>query len=140
MAGLTWRNYGGYAFAYIRALATRPRLPSAQFASDAAAGGLPAVSWAYAASGLSEHTLENVTRGMQWTADQVRAIVRGGLWPHTVIFVTWNDWAGWYDRVTPPEVERWTDGTQFRYGSAAADGMTDCFDFSQTPLPPPTAP
>lgn len=24
---------------------------------------------------------------------------------------------GWYDHVTPPNTEKWTDGSQFRYGS-----------------------
>jgi phospholipase C len=32
------------------------------------------------------------------------------------IFVTWDDWGGWWDHVTPPELEKWTDGTQFRLG------------------------
>ena len=181
-AGITWGNYGGYAFSYVQTLAGKPELPSAQFVQDAAAGKLPTVSWVYAPSGLSEHPKDNVTQGMQWTVDQVNAIVQGGLWPQTAIFITWDDWGGYYDHVDPPEVETWTDGTQFRYGSrvgclvlspyaksgtistiqhshvsllkfcettlglaslnardAAADGMTDCFDFSQKPAPPPPA-
>ena len=192
-AGLTWGNYGGYAFGMIKALAGRPQLPSAQFATDAAAAKLPALSWVYAPNAFSEHPPDpqdkganppvgNVTSGMQWSVSQVNAIVQGGLWPQTAIFITWDDWGGWYDHVTPPEVERWTDGTQFRYGTrvgclvlspyakagyisktqlshvsivkfcetifglktlnardAAADGMTDCFDFTQKPAPPPSA-
>lgn len=181
-AGLTWANYGGYAFSYIQGLASKPELPSAQFAKDAAAGNLPAVSWVYAPGSLSEHPRDNVTQGMQWTVDQVNAVVAGGLWPSTAIFVTWDDWGGYFDHVQPTEVETWTDGTQFRYGSrvgclvlspyakgghvssslfshvsllkfceetfslpavtqrdAAADGMTDCFDFTQKPAPPPAA-
>jgi phospholipase C len=110
----------------------------------------------------------------------VQSAVSAGLWPHVVIFITWDDWGGWWDHVTPPEVEKWTDGTQFRYGgrvgclvlspyarkgyvskkqhshvsllkfcetnfglpslnarTKAADGMEDCFDFRQKPLPPP---
>src|SRR6266568_2161605 len=47
-AGLAWGNYGGYAFGLIKALSKSPKLPSEQFAKDAAAGKLPAVSWAYA--------------------------------------------------------------------------------------------
>ena len=192
-AGLTWGNYGGYAFGMIKALAGRPQLPSAQFATDAAAAKLPALSWVYAPNAFSEHPPDpqdkganppvgNVTNGMQWSVSQVNAIVQGGLWPQTAIFITWDDWGGWYDHVTPPEVEKWTDGTQFRYGTrvgclvlspyakagyisqtllshvslvkfcetifglktlnardAAADGMTDCFDFTQKPAPPPSA-
>jgi len=192
-AGLTWGNYGGYAFGMIKALAGRPQLPSAQFVTDAAAAKLPALSWVYAPNAFSEHPPDpqdkganppvgNVTNGMQWSVSQVNAIVQGGLWPQTAIFITWDDWGGWYDHVTPPEVEKWTDGTQFRYGTrvgclvlspyakagyisqtllshvslvkfcetifglktlnardAAADGMTDCFDFTQKPAPPPSA-
>ena len=74
----------------------------------------------------------NVTHGMQWTVDQVNAIVKGGLWKNTAIFITWDDWGGWFDHVDPKSVEAWKhdpkhpewdnnqpkwDGTQFRYGS-----------------------
>lgn len=34
----------------------------------------------------------------------------------TVIFVTWDDWGGFYDHVEPPVVERWKDGTSYRSG------------------------
>jgi len=127
-AGLSWRNYGGYAFGLIKALVGRPQLAPEQFALDAAAGNLPAVSWVYAPHAVSEHPPDqqdrgasppvgNVTNGMHWTVDQVNAIAQGGLWPETAIFITWDDWGGWFDHVNPPEVEKWTDGTQFRYGS-----------------------
>jgi phospholipase C len=127
-AKLTWGNYGGYAFPMIHELHTKPALPSQQFVVDAKAGKLPAVSWVYAPHDASEHAPDpqdagkplvgNVTHGMQWTVDQINAIAQGGLWPKTVIFVTWDDWGGWFDHVDPPEVEKWpADGTQFRYGS-----------------------
>ena len=126
-AMLSWGNYGGYVFGMIKQLAGRNRHPSTQFKTDALAGKLPAVSWVYAPHDASEHAPDpqdkgkplvgNVTHGMQWTADQVNAIVQGGLWPSTAIFITWDDWGGWFDHVDPPQVEAWTDGTQFRYGS-----------------------
>jgi phospholipase C len=67
----------------------------------------------------------NVTHGMQWTVDQINAVVKGGLWSKSVIFITWDDWGGWFDHVDPPNVESWKDTgqhpsynrTQFRYGS-----------------------
>jgi phospholipase C len=188
-AGLSWGNYNGYAFEFIKYTAGKKK-PAAQFAADAKAGKLPAVSWLYSDGALSEHPADtvaeraagagNVTKGMQWTVDQVNAVVAAGLWPQVAIFITWDDWGGWWDHVTPAEVEKWTDGTQFRYGgrvgclvlspyarkgyvskalhshvslvkfcetnfglpslnarTAAADGMADCFDFKQAPLPPP---
>jgi len=86
------------------------------------------VSWVYAPHDASEHPPDpqdhnkpwvgNVTHGMQWTVQQINAIVQGGLWPQTAIFITWDDWGGWYDHVTPPGVETWkVDRTPFRYGS-----------------------
>ena len=117
-AGITWRNYGGYVFPYITALKGSPNnVTSGQFATDAAAGNLPAVSWVYPPNLQSEHPNDNVAYGMQWTVDQVNAIVQGGLWPTTAIFIAWDDWGGWYDHVTPANIEQWSDGTQFRYGS-----------------------
>jgi phospholipase C len=132
----TWRNYGGYAFDFIQGLHGRPSLSSGQFVKDAAAANLPAVSWVYAPHDASEHPpdpndrggnplIGNVTHGMQWTVDQVNAVVQGGLWPKSAIFITWDDWGGWFDHVDPPNVEVWKDpgthpafnGTQFRYGS-----------------------
>jgi phospholipase C len=141
-AKLTWGNYGGYAFDFFKELKGRNKFPSAQFALDAAAGKLPSVSWVYAPHDASEHPPDpqdkgskppvgDVTRGMQWTVDQVNAVVKGGLWPSTAIFITWDDWGGWFDHLDSPEVETWKhdkkhpeldgnhpawNGNQFRYG------------------------
>ena len=123
----TWRNYGGYAFDFIQDLHGRQQFKSQQFVTDASAGNIPNVSWVYAPHDASEHPPDpndkgnplvgNVTHGTQWTVAQVNAIVKGGFWPKTAIFITWDDWGGWYDHVEPRNVEAWTDGTQFRYGS-----------------------
>jgi phospholipase C len=141
-AKLTWGNYGGYAFEFFEGLQGRNKYLSQQFAGDARAGRLPNVSWLYAPHDASEHPPDpndagnplvgNVTHGMQWTVDQVNAVVAGGLWNRTAIFITWDDWGGWLDHVDPPKVEVWHhdpahperdgnhpkwDGTQFRYGA-----------------------
>lgn len=134
-AGMTWASYGGYAFKqYVKELAHHScNYGSDLFAKHAAAGELPTVSWVYADddTSRSEHPLQNVTAGMQWTVDQIKAIVNGGCWCRTAIFVTWDDWGGWYDHVEPPNVEQWDsskaqrpedafpeyNGQQFRYGS-----------------------
>jgi phospholipase C len=134
-ASLTWGNYGGYAFDLIRETRGRHRHSSDRFRKDADRGRLPNVSWVYAPHDASEHPpaprdranplVGNVTHGMRWTVEQVNAIVQGGLWPKTAIFITWDDWGGWFDHVEPPLLERWKgdrahpeyDGTPFRYGS-----------------------
>ena len=124
-AGLSWGNYNGYAFEFIKYAAGRKRSWQ-QFAVDAAAGTLPSVSWLYSDYVMSEHPADtptqraagagDVSKGSQWTVSQVQAVVSSGLWPRVAIFITWDDWGGWWDHVTPPEVEKWKDGTQFRYG------------------------
>jgi len=126
-AGLTWGNYGGYAFHDITDLKGKKKHTSSKFKSDAASGNLPNVSWVFApeGKGLSEHPPENVTDGMNWTVEQINAVVQGVLWSNSAIFITWDDWEGWFDHVDPPNVESWNDdgthpsydNTQFRYGS-----------------------
>jgi len=133
-AGIKWGNYGGYAFHYIKALAGHPgNYTSDSFVHHATSGQLPAVSWLCAEGkpSFSEHPKQNVTEGANWTATQLKAIVAGGLWERTVVFITWDDWGGWYDHVVPVNVEKWNhkmaqrpadafpefDGQQFRYGS-----------------------
>ncbi|MGC2199219.1 MAG: alkaline phosphatase family protein [Stellaceae bacterium] len=110
------------------------------------------------------------------------------------IFITWDDWGGWFDHVDPPVVEKWNsapaqrpadahpefNSDPFRYGSrvsclvlspyakaghisrqlnshvslvrfcqrifnlpalnqrdGSSNAMSDCFDLSRRPLPPP---
>jgi len=111
-AGLSWADYGGYVFDYLKYTFGKNKMTPDQFAIDAAAGKLPTVSWLYADDALSEHPADtaaqrragagDVTKGSAWTALQVAAIVKGGLWPKVAIFVTWDDWGGWYDHVKPP--------------------------------------
>jgi phospholipase C len=130
--GITWGSYGGYVFKkYIKELANNPsNYDSDLFAQHASACKLPTVSWVFT-DDRSEHPLQNITEGMQWTVDQIQAIVDGGLWSRTAIFVTWDDWGGWFDHVEPPKAEHWNIwkarrfidwcpqfwGQQFRYGS-----------------------
>jgi len=131
-SGLTWRSYGGYAIDYMDGVNPKWKLPSDRFRADAAAGQLPSVCWVYAPLEFDEHppynnpqgaAMGNVTKGMQWSVDQVNAIVRGGLWPNVAVMITWDDWGGWYDHVDPPAAEVWRgnshagyNGSQFRYG------------------------
>ena len=131
-AGLTWGSYGATDnyFNEITALKGSPHIvAAAQFDADVASGRLPNVSWLYAPGKpveLSEHPPASVKQGMQWTADRVAAIGQSKYWPTSVIFITWDDWGGWYDHVPPPLKDTWKGGgpahgpsytgTQFSYG------------------------
>ena len=133
-AGMTWGNYGGYAFHYIKELAGHPGNHSRDlFVQDASSGKLPSVAWVYGDGRppYSEHPKESVKAGSEFTGELIQAVVDGGLWPRTAIFVTWDDWGGWFDHVVPPNKEKWDsskaqnssdanpqfNGQQFRYGS-----------------------
>jgi len=77
------------------------------FFARAGAGDLPAVSWVVPYSGNSEHPSNPVDEGQAWVTRVVNAVMEGPReeWSHTAIFVTWDDWGGFYDHVVPPVVD-----------------------------------
>jgi len=40
----------------------------------------------------------------------VNAIGSSPYWAHTVIFITWDDWGGWYDHVAPKVINSYEYG------------------------------
>jgi phospholipase C len=73
--------------------------------ASAEAGTLPAVSWVMPTMGRSEHPPANIDEGQTWVTNVVNAAMRGPDWLHTAIFLTWDDWGGFYDHVRPPSVD-----------------------------------
>lgn len=110
--------------------------------------------------------------GPDWVTSIINAIGASTLWDSTAIFVSWDDWGGWYDHVNPPQVDQM--GLGFRvpvlvispyakhgyvshvthessgflsyiennFGlpnlgtrDATADPFSDCFDYTQQPVP-----
>jgi phospholipase C len=72
-----------------------------EFVNDAVNGRLPAVSWLVTGTG-SEHPPLSTCVGENWTVSQVNAIMEGPDWNSTAIFLTWDDFGGFYDHVPPP--------------------------------------
>jgi phospholipase C len=70
-------------------------------------GTLPSVSWVMPFSGASEHPGNGkpLTRGQAHVTSVVNAIMKSSLWDTTAIFLTWDDWGGFYDHVVPPRVD-----------------------------------
>jgi phospholipase C len=77
----------------------------ANFYQDARVGSLPAVSWITPSSPNSEHPPALVSDGQAWTTSLINAIMQGPDWNSTVIFLSWDDWGGFYDHVVPPQVD-----------------------------------
>ncbi len=71
-------------------------------------GTLPTVSWVVPGrGGISEHpgTGAPITRGQAYVTGLINAIMRSDYWERTAIFLTWDDWGGFYDHVEPPRVD-----------------------------------
>ncbi|SEK31135.1 alkaline phosphatase family protein [Streptacidiphilus jiangxiensis] len=75
------------------------------FTKAAKAGTLPAVSWISPAGQVSEHPPGLVSAGESYTTNLIDTIMKGPDWDSTAIFLTWDDWGGFYDHVTPPSVD-----------------------------------
>jgi phospholipase C len=76
---------------------------------DAAAEGtLPAVSWVMPYGGVGEHPQLGdhlIWPGMCHVTNVINAAMEGPDWNSTAIFLTWDDWGGFYDHVPPRRVD-----------------------------------
>jgi phospholipase C len=79
--------------------------PVKNFLSAAAAGTLPAVSWITPSQVNSEHPPASIHEGQAWVTNLVNTVMKGPDWSSTAIFLSWDDWGGFYDHVVPPNVD-----------------------------------
>ena len=73
--------------------------------NDIREGLLPPVTWITPRFELSEHPEYNFCHGENWTTKVIDAIMRSPMWESTAIFLTWDDYGGFYDHVPPPQVD-----------------------------------
>jgi uncharacterized repeat protein (TIGR03803 family) len=112
---LTWRYYQASAGAGLwnapdaivrvrdsREFARDVVRPSAQVLKHIAGGRLADVVWITPTGLASDHARSTNGSGPSWVAAIVNAIGKSSYWGSTAIFVTWDDWGGWYDHVAPP--------------------------------------
>ena len=76
-----------------------------KFSAQAKAGTLPAVSWVLPNAYDSEHPPALVSAGQSYVTNIVNQVMAGPDWNSTAIFLTWDDWGGFYDHVVPPNVD-----------------------------------
>jgi phospholipase C len=79
--------------------------PTADFLAGARDGTLPSVSWVVPSQVNSEHPPARVSDGQAFVTRLVNAVMSGPEWKSTAIFLTWDDWGGFYDHLAPPSVD-----------------------------------
>jgi phospholipase C len=119
-AGIPWAYYAaaedqkGYiwsAYSAIRRYRENPdrwqrhMFPVDDVVEDIAAERLPPVTWITPRFELSEHPEYDFCHGENWSTKVINAIMRSDMWPTTAIFLTWDDYGGFYDHVPPPQVD-----------------------------------
>ena len=77
--------------------------PSTNIISDVQSGKLAQVSWVIPTAAASDHAKSTDGTGPAWVASVVNAIGASPYWSDTAIFITWDDWGGWYDHVKPQQ-------------------------------------
>jgi phospholipase C len=84
------------------------------FYTAARNGTLPAVSWVIPSFPVSEHPspTANLQDGQAYVTGLVNAVMQSPQWSSTAIFVTWDDFGGFYDHVAPPQIDQ--NGYGFR--------------------------
>jgi phospholipase C len=68
-------------------------------------GRLPAVTWIMPGDKVSEHPPNLVTAGQSYVTGLINSVMNSRDWNSTAIFLTWDDWGGFYDNVAPPKVD-----------------------------------
>ena len=79
--------------------------PDTTFVKDVAAGKLPQVSWIVTNARESDHPPASICLGENWTVRIINAVMKSPYWKDTVIFLTWDDFGGFYDHVAPPKLD-----------------------------------
>jgi phospholipase C len=104
----------GTAFDYWNPLASRAEsytstfdshfVNRTQFLGDVQNSTLPSVSWVIPSAEDSDHPGYNNSAGEAWVSQLVNTVESSPYWNSTVIFLTWDDYGGWYDNVAPPKI------------------------------------
>jgi phospholipase C len=110
--GYFWNAYNGIENVFHTDLWHEHMRPIDDIITDIEAENLPAVTWAVPRFELSDHPPFSTGHCHNWVTDIVNALMKSSMWEHTAIFITWDEWGGFYDHIVPPEVDH--DGLGIR--------------------------
>lgn len=112
-AGLTWRYYNEAeiwnAPGFITGLAGSPNIErtSSRIITDLQKGHLATVSWVCPTGLADDHPPHPVGQAENFIATVVNTAMASKYWSKLAIFITWDDWGGFYDHIDPPAVDAW---------------------------------
>ena len=100
--GYFWNAYNGVANVFHTDLWHEHIRSTDNILKDIEANRLPAVTWITPRFELSDHPPMSTSFAHNWTSDLINALMKSDMWEHTAIFLTWDEWGGFYDHVMPP--------------------------------------
>lgn len=75
-----------------------------EYKRDLVAGTLPDVAF-MVPSGPSEHPPSNIESGQRFVKTLVQMLMQSQYWSSSAFLWAYDDWGGWYDHVSPPQVD-----------------------------------
>ncbi len=111
-AGISWHYYNNTPFwngpGFIQATRNSKNIignPNL-FVRDVKAGKMANVTWITPpSSAQSDHPPHSLLEGQNFVTTVVNSVMNSPYWANTAIFVTWDDWGGFYDHVPPPQID-----------------------------------
>ncbi len=103
--GYSWSQYSSVRHIFYTKQWQEHVLPVDNLVTDIQANRLPAVTYITPRMEFSDHPDENFCYGQNWTTQVIDAVMRSPDWSSTAIFLTWDEWGGFYDHVPPPQVD-----------------------------------
>ena len=109
--GVSWKYYSSApnwdAPSLIKSISGSPDdIHSAgQFVRDVQSNNMAQVSFVTPVPAQSDHPPAPEQFGQDYVTNTLNAIMNSSYWSNTAVFLTWDDWGGFYDHVTPPVVD-----------------------------------
>ena len=102
---LVWSAFSAISPVYNGPDWTKVVTPETTILTDIANNALPNVAWVVPDFQNSDHPGVAANNGPAWISSIVNALGQSSYWNSTAIVVVWDDWGGWFDHVSPPQLD-----------------------------------
>jgi phospholipase C len=107
-----WNPGASKAESYLNPAMDAHYVDRGQIFTDLASNALPNLAWVLPNFTESDHPIAEVPQGQAWVTSVINAIESSSSWNSTAIFVSWDEYGGFYDHVAPPQLDAY--GLGFR--------------------------